>query len=218
MVAATRPPFGDQIDILVNCAGCGAVKPLIEIDAEFFSWIFDLNVQAALLMSKAVAPCLRVPGRIINISSVGTRRGFAGFPVYGSSKAALEGMTRCLAAELGSKAHRVNAVNLGPVQTDLMDEVQKESTPVENRLDTTDDIAQNVGFLAEERSRWVSRQAISPSGGYFMYQRISLSLCENIYQYLYCMIPKMPAEWQWDKFLSIIIIGSLSHRGMSAHP
>ena len=176
MVAATRSAFGDHVDVLVNNAGCGTAKPLADIDAEFFSWVYDLNVRAALLMSKAVVPYLRAPGRIINISSVGARCGFKELTVYCSSKAALEGMTRCLAAELGSKGHTVNAVNPGPVPTELVKEIpkeiiemQKKTTPVENRLGTTDDIAQIVGFLAEERSRWITGQAISSSGGFSMY-------------------------------------------------
>ncbi len=107
---------------------------------------------------------------------MGARCGFKDLTVYCSSKAALEGITRCLAAELGSKGHTVNAVNPGPVQTELMEkvpkelvEMQKNATPVENRVGTTDDIAQIVGFLAEEKSRWVSGQAISASGGFSMY-------------------------------------------------
>ena len=77
---------------------------------------------------------------------------------------------------MGPQGHTVNAVNPGPVQTDVLDgipteivEMQKKSTPVENRIGTTDDIAQIVGFLSEESSRWITGQAISASGGFSMY-------------------------------------------------
>ena len=176
IVQATRSAFGDHIDILVNNAGCELVKGLGDISVDDFSYVYDLNVRAVLLMSKEVLPYLRTPGRIINISSVGARLGFRELSLYCSSKAAVEGMTRCFAAELGSQGHTVNAVSPGPVQTDILNgipkeiiEMQKKSTTVDNRLGTTDDIAQIVGFLSEESSRWITGQAISASGGFSMY-------------------------------------------------
>ena len=177
VVDATLTCFEDShIDILVNNAGCELVKPLSSITSEDFSYVYDLNVRGALLMTKAVLPSLRAPGRIINISSVGSRSGFADLSLYCSSKAAMEGLTRCWAAELGSKGHTVNAVNPGPVQTRVLEgipseivDMQKKTTPLENRLGTTDDIAQVVTFLAEENSRWITGQCISASGGYSMY-------------------------------------------------
>ncbi len=127
-------------------------------------------------MSMAVSKYLRSPERIINVSSVGARSGFKVLSLYCSSKAAVEGLTRCLAAELGPKGHTVNAIEPGQVQTDLLNgipkevvEMQKKMTPAGNRLGTTDDIAQIVGFLADESSRWVTGQAISASGGLLMY-------------------------------------------------
>jgi 3-oxoacyl-[acyl-carrier protein] reductase len=127
-------------------------------------------------MTQAVVPHLRAPGRIINISSVGARHGFKDLSVYCSSKTALEGLTRCWAAELGSAGHTVNAVNPGPVQTALMEnipkdyiEMQKAQTPVQQRVGTVDDIAQIVAWLASEESRWVSGQVLSASGGWATY-------------------------------------------------
>ena len=175
-IQASRSAFGDHIDILVNNAGVELVKGLGDISVDDFSYVYDLNVRAVLLLSKEVLPFLRAPGRIINISSVGARLGFRDLSLYCSSKAAVEGMTRCFAAELGPQGHTVNTVNPGPVQTDVLDgipkyivEMQKKLTPIENRLGTTDDIAQIVAFLAEENSRWITGQAISASGGFSMY-------------------------------------------------
>lgn len=89
-------------------------------------------------MFKAALPYLCAPGRIVNVSSVGPRLGFKDFSLYCSSKAAVEGMTRCLAAELDPQGHTVNTVAPGPAQTDVLDgipkdivEMQKKSTPVE---------------------------------------------------------------------------------------
>ena len=176
IVNATRSAFGDHIDILVNNAGCELVRSLGDLSAQDFSYVFDLNVRAVTLMAKAVLPYLRAPGRIINVGSVGARSGFKDVSLYCSSKAAVEGLTRCYAAELGPQGHTVNTVNPGPVSTDILDripkeivEMQKQMTPAEQRLGTTDDIAQIIGFLSEESSRWITGQAISATGGYAMY-------------------------------------------------
>lgn len=176
IVRQTTAAFGPSIDILVNNAGCEIVKPISDITASDFDVVYHLNVLAPLLLLQAVRPHLRAPGRVINISSVGGRHGFKDLSLYCSSKAALEGMTRCWAAELGSEGHTVNAVNPGPVQSDMLDNIpkdivamQKAQTPIQNRLGTVDDVAQIVAWLASEESRWITGQAISASGGWAMY-------------------------------------------------
>jgi 3-oxoacyl-[acyl-carrier protein] reductase len=176
IVAETTKHFGEHIDILVNNAGVELVKPIPDITVDDFSFVYNLNVRAPLLMLQSVLPHLRAPGRIINIGSVGGRGGFKQLSVYCSSKAALEGMTRCWATELGSAGHTVNCVNPGPVQTHLIGNIpqetvkmQKDSTPVENRLGTVEDIAPVVVWLASEESRWITGQVVSASGGWAMY-------------------------------------------------
>ncbi|CRG83543.1 hypothetical protein PISL3812_00895 [Talaromyces islandicus] len=168
--------FGPHIDILVNNAGVELVKLVQDVSSDDFSFVYDLNVRAPMLMLQQVLPFLRAPGRIINIGSVGGRCGFKGLSTYCSSKAALEGMTRCWAAELGGAKHTVNTVNPGPVQSEMMDnipveivEMQRKGTPIENRFGTVDDIAQIVAWLASEESRWVTGQALAGSGGWAMY-------------------------------------------------
>ncbi|RLL95289.1 hypothetical protein CFD26_102394 [Aspergillus turcosus] len=176
IVARTIQEFGNRIDILVNNAGVELVKNVEDVSVADFSFVYDLNVRAPILMLQAVLPYLRAPGRIINIGSVGGRSGFKKLSVYCSSKAALEGLTRCWAAELGGAGHTVNSVNPGPVQTELMDnipketiEMQKAQTPIENRVGTVEDIAPVVVWLASEESRWITGQVISASGGWAMY-------------------------------------------------
>jgi 3-oxoacyl-[acyl-carrier protein] reductase len=170
--------FGPQIDILVNNAGMEVVKPYTDITPSDFDSIFYLNVRAPLLLLQAVKPYLPSSGggRIINISSVGARCGFKKLSLYCASKAALEGLTRSWAAELGAGGHTVNAVNPGPVQSELLDnipkdivETQKKQTPAGNRLGELDDVAQIVAWLASEESRWITGQALSASGGLEMY-------------------------------------------------
>ncbi|KAI1014480.1 hypothetical protein LB504_012083 [Fusarium proliferatum] len=170
--------FGSQIDILVNNAGMEVVKSHADITTSDFDSIFYLNVRAPLLLLQAAKPYLPSSGggRIINISSVGARCGFKNLSLYCASKAALEGLTRSWAAELGEEGHTVNAVNPGPVQSDLLDNIpeeiidtQKKQTAAGNRLGEVDDVAQVVAWLASEESRWITGQALSASGGLEMY-------------------------------------------------
>jgi len=176
IVSATLSAFGPDIDILVNNAGVLLNRPITSTTAEDYAAIFDVNVRAPLLMTKAAVPHLRAPGRIINMSSVGARSGFANLALYTASKAALEGMTRSLAHELGDQGHTVNAVAPGPTESEMLDDVPKDivaaqlkQTAVQHRVGTVDDIARIVAWIAGEDSRWVSGQTISASGGFSLY-------------------------------------------------
>ncbi|KAG9380551.1 FabG Dehydrogenase [Pyrenophora tritici-repentis] len=175
IVGATREAFGDKIDILVNNAGVLTAKAVTETTAEDYAAIFDVNVRAPLLLTGAVAPHLRAPGRIINMSSIGARKCFANFSLYAGSKAAIEGITRSLAQELGEAGHTVNAVAPGPVESDMLSDVPKEivedqlkQTAVERRVGTVDDVSRIVAWLCGEDAKWVSGQTISASGGFLM--------------------------------------------------
>lgn len=147
-----------------------------DITPEHFDEVFHLNVRAPLLMLQAILPHLRRPGRIINISSVGAREGYPATGTYAASKGALEAYTRNWAVELGKDGTTVNAVNPGPVQSEMLDQVspavveaQKKATPIENRLGTPEEVAEIVAFLAEDRSSWLTGQCISASGGFHTY-------------------------------------------------
>ncbi|KAK1827323.1 3-oxoacyl-reductase [Podospora conica] len=167
-----------HINILVNNAATELVKPLSALTAADYSTVYDLNVRGPLLLTAALLPRLSPAGgnRIINIGSVGARCGFARLSLYCSSKAALEGLTRCWAAELGGDGTTVNQVNPGPVQTAMLEnipreivDVQRARTPIQSRVGTTGEIARIVAWLAGGDSAWVSGQVISASGGLEMY-------------------------------------------------
>jgi 3-oxoacyl-[acyl-carrier protein] reductase len=164
------------INILVNNAGVERVKSLAELSVDDYDAVFNLNVRGMILMTQAVLPYLQPKGRIINISSVGSRQGFRNLGLYCASKAAVEGLTRVWATELGHNGTTVNAVNPGPVQTEMLDNIpkdiidmQKKLTAVENRLGMPQEVSDIVSWLAGDESSWVSGQAISASGGYAMY-------------------------------------------------
>jgi NAD(P)-dependent dehydrogenase (short-subunit alcohol dehydrogenase family) len=116
--------IGDQLpfrlDFVINNAGVSVNRPISECDAEDFAFQYNVNVRGPLLLMKAAMPYLPKDrsGRIVNISSVSSSLGFVGQSVYGGTKAALEAMTRTWARELSERA-TVNAVNPGPVETDM---------------------------------------------------------------------------------------------------
>jgi 3-oxoacyl-[acyl-carrier protein] reductase len=164
------------IDILVNNAGMERVKRLEEVRLLDYQELYNLNVRAPILLTQEVLRYLPPRGRVINIGSVGARSGFPGLSLYCSSKAALEGLTRCWAAELGHNGTTVNCVNPGPVQSEMLDNIpkdivdgQKKGTPIENRLGTKEEVADVVAWLAGPESRWVTGQTLSVSGGWAMY-------------------------------------------------
>lgn len=162
-----------KIDILVNNAGMGGVKPLTEVTPAHYDSIFNINVRGVLLLTAAICPFLQPRGRIVNISSVAARRGMDAGSVYGASKAALEGLTRSWAAELGANGTTVNGVSPGPVPSDMLDanfDVEainafRSQTPIENRIATEEEIPNIVAWLASPGASWVTGQCINASGG-----------------------------------------------------
>ncbi|KAI4866054.1 NAD(P)-binding protein [Hypoxylon rubiginosum] len=165
-----------RVDILVNNAGVEKVKSLAEQTIDDFSDVYNLNVRGPILLTKAVLPYLNSNGRIINLGSAGGRSGLKDLSLYCSSKAALEGLTRCWATELGGNGTTVNCVSPGPVQSDMLDNIPKDlvermraQTPVENRLGTVAEIANVVASLAGKDGAWITGQAISATGGWAMF-------------------------------------------------
>ncbi|KIY51599.1 NAD(P)-binding protein [Fistulina hepatica ATCC 64428] len=173
IVDATLAAFSvDHIDILVNNAGVLTERTLDKVTLEDYAQMYDVNVRAPMLMAQAVLPHLGRRSRIINLSSIAGRLGFARNTLYCSSKAALEGLTRALAGELGEQGHTVNAVAAGPVSTEMMSQVegslielQSKLTPLEHRVAEPVEIAAVVVGLCEDTGRWITGQTISASGG-----------------------------------------------------
>ncbi|GAB7355057.1 hypothetical protein MBLNU459_g5651t3 [Dothideomycetes sp. NU459] len=108
------------VDIVINNAGVASNRDIERCDAADFAQLYNVNVRGPLFLLKAVLPYLPTDrsGRVVNLSSVSASLGFAGQSVYGGTKAALEAMTRTWARELAERA-TVNAVNPGPVATDM---------------------------------------------------------------------------------------------------
>lgn len=177
LVNAARKEFkSEKIDILVNNAGLGGNAPLEEVTADDYERLMAVNVRAVIFMTQAILPHINRGGRIVNLSSISARGGYSTQSIYAASKAAVEGLTRVWATELGHKyGVTVNSVNPGPVDTDMYRaagpvhlarmEEQNKKVPAEPRCGTESDVADIVVFLCEERSRWVTGDTICANGG-----------------------------------------------------
>ncbi|EFX06226.1 short chain dehydrogenase reductase [Grosmannia clavigera kw1407] len=171
-----------HIDILVNNAGYGAGTPLTDLTPEEIQVEFGVNTCGSIYMTQAVVKVGKMPpgGRIINVGTIASKLGLAQAGLYAATKAAQDSLTASWAGELG-KSHgiTVNTIAPGPVATDLAASilVNKDGTPTNTqqtmlgqtraaaRLGTTQDIADAALLLASEKSRWITAQFISVSGG-----------------------------------------------------
>jgi 3-oxoacyl-[acyl-carrier protein] reductase len=169
-----KKAFG-TLDVLVNNAGVYKFVPLEEITEDEFHREFNINVLGTILVTKeALKHFGPNGGSVINISSTAS----AGAPelaIYSGSKGAIDAITRALAAELGPRKIRVNAIAPGGVETEGMhsggimgSDVEKEmiaSTPL-GRFGQPDDIARIAVFLASDDSAWLTGERLTASGGY----------------------------------------------------
>ncbi|MBI3544475.1 MAG: 3-oxoacyl-[acyl-carrier-protein] reductase [Deltaproteobacteria bacterium] len=167
--------FG-QIETLVNNAGISIDGLAMRFKADDFDRLMDTNVRGAFLTTQAVLrPMMKLRrGSIIFISSVIGQMGNAGQAPYSATKAALLGLTKSLAREVGSRGIRVNAITPGFVKTDMtsaLPEENKQAILAEIPLGTfgePEDIAAAVLFLASPASKYVTGQVLAVNGGMYM--------------------------------------------------
>lgn len=161
-----------HFDILVNNAGIGGRAPIEEITEAAFDRMMGINLKAPFFLIQALLPTLRAGGRIVNVSSMGTRAAYASMPVYAPSKAGLEALTRVLAVHLGPRGITVNAVMPGATATDMNAGARDPETAKATaqtialgRVGQPADIARVVAFLASPDGGWVTGQIVDASGG-----------------------------------------------------
>lgn len=162
--------------VLVNNAGITADNLLMRMkDDEWFS-VVDTNLNALYRVCKgAVKGMTRARwGRIINVSSVVGRMGNAGQSNYAATKAGVEGFTRALARELGSRNITVNAVAPGFIETDMTDALGDDAKGTLSaqiplgRLGGADEVAAVVAFLASDGAAYITGETIQVNGGMYM--------------------------------------------------
>jgi len=170
-VERTAQEFGG-IDILVNNAGIAYIAPVEEVTLRDFDRTFAINVRAAFVASQSAIKHMQEGGRIINIGSCNAERmTFAGGAVYAMSKAALVGLVKGLARDLGPRGITINNIQPGPVATEMnppegeFAEMLKREMALP-RYSSPDEIAAMVVYLAGPEAGFVTGASLAIDGGF----------------------------------------------------
>ena len=163
-----------RVDALALCAGVSHTGLFTDMTDEAWHTVMDVNVSGVFYLIRALAPGMvaRRRGSIVTISSMWGRVGASCEVAYSASKAALIGMTRALAKELGPSGVRVNCIAPGVIDTKMMDEhsdetkaILAEETPL-GRLGTPQDVARACCFLLGDEADFITGQVLGVDGGY----------------------------------------------------
>jgi NAD(P)-dependent dehydrogenase (short-subunit alcohol dehydrogenase family) len=161
-----------HVDILINNAGIYPFGPTHEMTEELFNRVYSIDVKAPYFLVAELAPQMaeRGKGAIVNLSTMAADYGAPGMSLYGSSKAAINLLTKTWAAEYGPSGVRVNAVSAGPTRTEGTDRMgegleQLAAQAPAGRPATADEIAEAVVFLATDRSSFIYGAKLAVDGG-----------------------------------------------------
>jgi NAD(P)-dependent dehydrogenase (short-subunit alcohol dehydrogenase family) len=163
---------GGHVDILINNAGLAPFGPTADVTAEQIDSITAVNVKAPFLLVAALTPGMVAngSGAIVNVSTMVANFGMPGMALYGSSKAALQLLTKAWAAEFGGHGVRVNAVSPGPTRTEGTESMgegldQLAKTTPAGRPGAADDIADAIVFLVSDSAKHIHGAILPVDGG-----------------------------------------------------
>jgi len=169
-VSETVQTYG-RLDVLVNSAGIAIVKPIGEFSLDEFDRMMAVNVRGAFVAAQEASRHMGHGGRIIIIGSINADRiPFAGGSVYAMTKAAVAGLTRGLARDLGPRGITVNNIQPGPTETDMnpvdgaFAQLVMESIAV-RRYGQADEIAAMAAYLAGPEAGYVNGASLNIDGG-----------------------------------------------------
>ena len=171
-VRGVNDRFG-AIDVLVNNAGVARESVLGLVREEDIDAVVDINLKGTLHVTRAVVRRMLAQGsgRVVNVSSVIGLSGYRGLSIYAATKAGLDGLTRALARELGSRGITVNSVAPGYVRTEMTHGLDDEQlaqvvrrTPL-GRLAEDRDVTAAVRFLASDEAAFITGQVLAVDGG-----------------------------------------------------
>ncbi len=172
-VASRAVELGDgHVEILINNAGIYPFGPAEETTEEAFDRVYALNVKAPYFLVAELAPRMaqRGKGAIVNLSTMAADYGASGMSLYGSSKAAINLLTKVWTAEYGPRGVRVNAVSPGPTRTEGTEAMgegleQLAAQAPAGRPATPDEIAEAIAFLATDRASFIYGAKLAVDGG-----------------------------------------------------
>ena len=174
LVADTVAKYG-RVDILANIAGVGHFGHFNDVTPEEFDRVMRINLNGSFYCAQAAAREMvkQKYGRIINVASIAGARAGEHRPAYGTSKAAVIGMTQQGARDLGADGITVNAIAPGPVDTPLTREIHTDNTRANylkvipaGRYGTVEEMADAALFLAGEAAGYVNGHILFVDGGY----------------------------------------------------
>jgi 3-oxoacyl-[acyl-carrier protein] reductase len=176
LVTETLDRFG-RLDIPVNNAGIMVRGPLLQVPADGYRRMLEVNVTGTMLCSRHALPAMieRKHGRIINLSSQLAQRavGGGGFAAYAATKGAIESLTRALASEVGGHGITVNAISPGGIETDMSKDVMTPEYRARRlaelplrRFGDVADVAYCAVVLAADEAGYLTGQILHPSGGW----------------------------------------------------
>jgi NAD(P)-dependent dehydrogenase (short-subunit alcohol dehydrogenase family) len=172
LAARATEALGGRVDILVNNAGAFPFGPTASFDETAFDAAYGVNVKAPWFLVAALAPAMaeRGGGAIVNVSTMVADFGADGMALYGSTKAALDLLTKSWAAEFGPKGVRVNAIRPGPTRTEgtaPMGEALDELAALApaGRPAAPEEIAAGIVFLAGNDASFVHGAVLAADGG-----------------------------------------------------
>jgi enoyl-[acyl-carrier protein] reductase III len=174
--------FG-KLDILVSNAASGVPRAAMDLDSRSWAWTMDINARAFLLCAQRAAGLMKNGGKMVSISSLGSRFVLPIYTSVGVSKAALEALTRYLAIELAPRGICVNAVSAAAVETEALKlytqmkdlpQTTWNNTPA-GRMVQPEDVANIVAFLCSEEAYMIRGQVITVDGGSSLQQLVSPS-------------------------------------------
>jgi NAD(P)-dependent dehydrogenase (short-subunit alcohol dehydrogenase family) len=161
-----------RVDILINNIGIYPFGPSHEMTEEQFDLVFAVNVKAPYFLFAELAPLMATRGKgvVVNLSTMVADYGMQGMSLYGSSKAAINLLTKAWAAEYGPKGVRVNAVSPGPTRTEGtevmgegLDQIAAQAPA--GRVASADEIAEAIVFLTTDRASFIYGANLAVDGG-----------------------------------------------------
>jgi NAD(P)-dependent dehydrogenase (short-subunit alcohol dehydrogenase family) len=172
LAARVRDLVGDRLDVLVSNAGISKAGPIADLTVPEFDNLFAVNVRAPYFLVQQLLPALGDGSSVILLSSLAAHAAVGELSAYAATKGAVDTLVKHLAAALGPRGVRVNAVAPGVIDTEMSSFARTEAgqaftlgMQALKRIGHAEDVAPVVAFLASDAARWISGDTLRVDGG-----------------------------------------------------